>query len=119
MVILNFVMKGNEISEIEKEVLHLLSLPEDIEETNLEKLVIISFKNQLMAKRCQYIDSKQLLSLTKVDCHNTNAIIQKKVLLVMAIEKKFNFHLNEEQYSKCNNIEDLINFSKEGEFNES
>lgn len=112
-------MKGKENSKIKEEVFYLLSLPEDIGETNLEKLVIISFKNQLMAKKDQLIDSKQLLSLTKVDCHNTNAIIQKKALLIMAIEKKFDFHLTDEQYDKCSDIEDLINFANKGDFNES
>ncbi|MDD4082059.1 MAG: hypothetical protein WC162_00705 [Sphaerochaetaceae bacterium] len=112
-------MRKKKNLKIKEEVFYLLSLPEDIEETNLEKLVIISFKNQLLAKQGKKINSKQLLSLTKVDCHNTNAIIQKKALLVMAIEKKFKFHLNDDQYDKCSDIEDLVEFSKKGEVNES
>jgi len=105
--------------KIEKEVFSLLGLPESIGETNLEKLVIISFKTLLLSQQGQKINPKQLISLTKVDCHNTNAIIQKKALLVMAIEKKFKFHLTDDQYDKCSDIGDLVNFSKKGELYES
>jgi len=112
-------MRKKENSEIEREVFYLLSLPEGIDETNLEKLVIISFKKQLLTKNGKSVDSKQLLLLKKVDCHNTNAVIQKKALLIMAIEKKFRFHLTDEQYDKCRDIEDLVNFAQKGESNES
>lgn len=105
-------MKQKKISEVEKEVLRLLSLPEDLQETNLEKLVIMSLKNQLKSKQNQKMTVNQLLSLTKFDCHNTNAIIQKKVLLIMAIEKKFKFQLSEENFEKCIEIQNLVEFSR-------
>mgnify|MGYP000692881589 CR=1 FL=1 len=110
--IISHIMKQKKISVIEKEVLNLLLLPEGLQETNLEKLVIMSLKKQLKSKQNKKMTVNQLLSLNKFDCHNTNAIIQKKVLLIMAIEKKFDFQLTEENFDKCIEIQNLVEFSQ-------
>ena len=97
--------------QVKSDFLTLLGLPLDIDQDNLETLVVMSIQQQLQGK----LSKDVMLRITKKDCHQTDLIIQKKVLSVMALEKKYGIRLSEAEYQNVQTVMDIyIDFTKRG-----
>lgn len=67
-------------------VLDRLGLPESVRETDLYELCVLSIKlrlHSLDAAAAEDLEER----LKKYDCHQTEAAVQKKVLLLMHVER--------------------------------
>lgn len=87
-------------------VLIRLMLPEDVEEENLYRLCMMGIQQQ----KADYpaVDAEMLeKQLEKYDCHQQNAPTQKKILLVMRLEKELGCRLSAEEASRCETLREL------------
>ncbi len=79
---------------------------EEQEENNLRNLVVISIKTQ--DQRAGKLSDDVIRSqIKKYDCHQTSLVVQKKVLLLMYIEKELGIHMNDEDAASIETLEDL------------
>jgi sporulation protein YlmC with PRC-barrel domain len=100
--------------QIQTDLLVLLGLPLDIVQDNLETLVVMSIKQQVQGR----LSKDAMLRITRHDCHQTDLIIQKKVLSVMALEKKYGIRLSEVEYQNVKTVGDIYScFIKRGQQN--
>ena len=67
-------------------ILFRLELPEAIEETDLYQLCLMSLKLRLHGTGGEKEEALEA-RLRKFDCHQTEAAVQKKVLLMMHLER--------------------------------
>lgn len=79
---------------------------EEQEESNLRNLVVISIKTQDL--RMGNLPDKVIHNqIKKYDCHQTSLVAQKKVLLLMYIEKELGIRMNDDDASSIETLEDL------------
>ncbi len=79
---------------------------EEPEEHNLRNLVVISIKTQ-DRKAGNLSDEVIRSQVKKYDCHQTSLVAQKKVLLLMYIEKELGIHMSDEDATSIETLEDL------------
>lgn len=89
--------------KIHYRLLTLLKLPLFLNEEDIDTLVVYSIKALMNGDSSE----NSLVRLTKLDCHQTNVIIQKKVLVIMRLEKEEKVHLSEKEYESLKKIKDL------------
>ncbi len=97
-------MKRNEqCTTLKSDLLAMLGLSLELQEDILERLIILSIKQQLQGN----LSKEVMIQITKKDCHQVDLVIQKKVLLVMALEKKYGSMLTEKEYMNLHSVQDL------------
>ena len=79
---------------------------EEQEEYNLRNLVVISIKTQ-DRKAGNLSDEVIRSQIKKYDCHQTSLVVQKKVLLLMYIERELGIHMSDEDATSVETLEDL------------
>jgi hypothetical protein len=89
--------------KIKSDLLSLLGLPLELQEDNLEKLIVLSIKQQLQGSLSQEV----MIQITKKDCHQIDLVIQKKVLAVMALERMCRMELSEVEYQNLSTVHDI------------
>ena len=67
-------------------ILQKLGLPEAVQEENLYELCLMSIKLRIHGRE-GVADTDLEARLRKFDCHQTDAAVQKKVLLLMHLER--------------------------------
>lgn len=77
-------------------------LPDTVTENGLYGLAVLSLKHQ--AVRDGKLPKDALLRLEKYDCHQTDAAVQKKVLLIMRLERLLDCTLTDEQAVSCDTL---------------
>lgn len=76
------------------------------EESNLRNLAVISIK--LSDQRAGSLSDEAVLKqIKKYDCHQTSLVTQKKVLLLMYLERELRIHMSDEDASSIETLEDL------------
>lgn len=80
-------------------------LPDAVTEEGLYGLAIMSLKYQ--AVRDGKLPKDALLRMEKYDCHQTDAAVQKKVLLIMRLERLLGCALSDEQAVSCDTLPQL------------
>lgn len=76
------------------------------EESNIRNLVIISIK--LQDQRAGNLPDEVIRrQIKKYDCHQTSLVAQKKVLLLMYLERELGIHMSDDDASSIETLEDL------------
>lgn len=91
-------------AEIKRYVYARFLLPKDYQESNLYRLAVESIRI-LSGQKTKTADLTGRLA--KPDCHNTSSAVQKKVLLIMGIERQLAITLADEEAEKINTLEEL------------
>ena len=89
----------------EKAVNLKLMIQEDTQ-TDIRKLVIISIKRQDLRKG-NLPDEVIQREIKKYDCHQTSLAVQKKVLLLMFIERELGIAMEDDEASDIENLDEL------------
>lgn len=79
---------------------------EEAETDDLRKLCILSIRKQ-MTEHAGISDKELYKQIEKYDCHQTNLVAQKKVLLMLYIENKMGIHLDDDEAAAILTIKDL------------
>lgn len=79
---------------------------EEQEEQNIRNLVVISIKTQ-DRKAGRLPDEVIQKQIRKYDCHQTSLAAQKKVLLLMYVEKELGIHMSDEDAVSIETLDDL------------
>ena len=79
-----------------------LMIQEDTQ-TDIRKLVIISIKRQ----KGNLPDEVIQREIKKYDCHQTSLAVQKKVLLLMFIERELGIAMEDDEASDIENLDEL------------
>ncbi len=83
---------------------------EEQEERNLRNLVVISIKAR--DRQAGNLSDDVIRSqIRKYDCHQTSLVVQKKVLLLMYIERELGIHMSDEDAASIETLEDLARFA--------
>lgn len=82
-----------------------LMIPED-DTDDIAKLAILSIKRESSAQ-ASLSDQTIRRQIEKYDCHQTNLVAQKKVLLIMFIERELGISLTDDEASSVKTIQDL------------
>lgn len=90
--------------EIKRYVYARFLLPGDCQESNLYRLAVESMR-LLSGQKAQ--EAELIRRLAKPDCHNTSSAVQKKVLLIMGIERRLALTLEDEAAEKIDTLEEL------------
>ena len=90
---------------LEKAVNLKLMIQEDTQ-TDIRKLVIISIKRQDLRKG-NLPDEVIQREIKKYDCHQTSLAVQKKVLLLMFIERELGIAMEDDEASDIENLDEL------------
>lgn len=76
------------------------------EEENIRRLVILSIKQR--DKQSAYLpDSVVQKQIRSYDCHQTSLVVQKKVLLLMFIERELGVSLDDDQAADIETVGEL------------
>lgn len=89
-----------------REAVNAKLMIEEEKETNLRRLVILSIKRQDARNKNlpeQWIERQ----VGKYDCHQTSLAAQKKILLLMFLERKLNIFLSEPETEGLDTLEQL------------
>lgn len=82
------------------------------EESNIRNLVIISIK--LQDQRAGNLPDEVIRrQIKKYDCHQTSLVVQKKVLLLMYLERELGIHMSDDDASSVETLEDLATLVSE------
>ncbi len=80
------------------------------QEGNIRNLVILSIK--LQDQRAGNLSDETIgRQIKKYDCHQTSLAAQKKVLLLMYLERELGFHMNDDEATSIETLEDLSNLA--------
>ncbi len=90
---------------IRQAIFRKLMIPEQ-KENNIRNLVIISIKT-LDMKSQNLPDEVIQKQIRKYDCHQTSLVAQKKVLLLMFMERELGIHMDDDDASSIETVEDL------------
>ena len=82
-----------------------LMIQEDTQ-TDIRKLVIMSIKRQDLRKG-NLPDEVIQREIKKYDCHQTSLAVQKKVLLLMFIERELGIAMEDDEASDIENLDEL------------
>lgn len=91
-------------AEIKRYVYARFLLPDDCQENDLYRLSVESIR-MLSGGKAQ--EAELIRRLAKPDCHKTSSAVQKKVLLIMGIEKQLDINLQDEEAEKIDTLEEL------------
>ena len=93
------------IRQLKTAVCTKLMIPET-EETNIRRLVIMSIKRQDL-KSQNLPDAVIEKQIRRYDCHQTSLAAQRKVLLILFVEKGLGIHFTDEEAVEIETIDDL------------
>lgn len=95
---------------IRQVVLMKLQLPLNVEEINIYKLCVLSIKLQA-GKMTEDIVNR----INKFDCHNIDAAVKKKVLLIMWLERQLNKQIDNDLIEMIETTIELAEALREAE----
>lgn len=99
------MLSGEELAaEIKRYVYARFLLPKSCSETNLYRLAVESIRILSGGKT---EEAELVRRLAKPDCHKTSSAVQKKVLLIMGIERQLGISLADEEAERINTLEEL------------
>ena len=86
-------------------VLKKLMITEE-EESNIRNLVVLSIRmqDQIAGNLSDAVIRSQI---GKYDCHQTNLVVQKKILLLMFLERELGIHMCDEDMVSIETVQDL------------
>lgn len=87
-------------------LLRLMVEEEDADTDNLRNLCVLSIRRQTQGNEgmSDHAIGKQI---EKYDCHQTNLVAQKKVLLMLFIERSLGIHLDDDESADIATVRDL------------
>lgn len=87
-------------------VLYKLMIGENEEESSIRNLIVLSIK--LQDKKSGNLSDEVIRNqVSKYDCHQTSLVAQKKVLLLMYLERELGFHMSDEDAVSMETMEDM------------
>ena len=83
---------------------------EKAETDNIRKLCILSIRRQ-MSENVGLSDREIVRQIEKYDCHQTNLVTQKRVLLMLYVERELNIQIGDDEAVDISTTEDLARVS--------
>ena len=82
----------------------------EAETDDIRKLCILSIRRQ-MSENVGLSDREIVRQIEKYDCHQTNLVTQKKVLLMLYVERELNIQIGDDEAVEISTTEDLARVS--------
>ena len=82
----------------------------EAETDDIRKLCILSIRRQ-MSENVGLSDREIVRQIEKYDCHQTNLVTQKKVLLMLYVERELNIQIGDDEAVDISTTEDLARVS--------
>ena len=82
----------------------------EAETDDIRKLCILSIRRQ-MSETVGLSDREIVRQIEKYDCHQTNLVTQKKVLLMLYVERELNIQIGDDEAVENSTTEDLARVS--------
>ena len=83
---------------------------EKAETDDIRKLCILSIRRQ-MSENVGLSDREIVRQIEKYDCHQTNLVTQKRVLLMLYVERELNIQIGDDEAVDISTTEDLARVS--------
>ena len=83
---------------------------EKAETDDIRKLCILSIRRQ-MSENVGLSDREIVRQIEKYDCHQTNLVTQKRVLLMLYVERELNIRIGDDEAVDISTTEDLARVS--------